>query len=167
MGIEFHPEMNLIAPQLCVFGVDAVRDGTYISLKNCQRAFIVCLVVQGADATQHTFTLKQATAGAGTATGTSEKALLVNSPVWLNQNCALSNILTAATATLGAYQLDAEVSRTKILVFDIVPERDLDVANGFDTIGVDASDFGASNLGGAFAILIPARYAPLPSVYAD
>jgi len=167
MSMPFHPEMNMIAPQLAAFGLDAVRDGTYISLKNVQRAFIVCLVVQGADATQHTFTLKQATAGAGTATGTSEKALLVNSPVWYNQNCALSNLLTAGTATLGAYQLDAETSRTKILVFDIVPERDMDLANNFDTIGVDFSDLGAANLGGAFAFLIPARYSPLPTVYAD
>ncbi len=167
MSMELHPEMNFIAPQLAAFGVDAVRDGTYISLKNVHRALIVIIVVQGADGTTHTFTLKQATAGAGTATGTSEKALLVNTPVWVNEDAAASNLLTAGTSTLGAYTMTNAQSKTKILVFDILPDRDMDLANNFDCIGVDFSDLGASNLGGAFALLEPARYSPLPTVYAD
>jgi hypothetical protein len=162
----FHPELNLIA-NLGRFLVNEAKDSAYISLKNVHRAFLVVIITQGAVATQHTLTVKQATAGAGTTTGTSEKALLVNSPVYYNQNCALSNLLTLGTATLGVYTTDTEATRTKMVVFDIVPERDMDIANGFDCIGLNTSDFGASCTGGVFAILIPTRYAPMATVYAD
>lgn len=163
----FHPELNQIAC-LTTWEMDNVRDGTFISLKNIHRAFICVIVHQGADATNHTFTLKQATAGAGTATGTSEKALLVNTPVYFNKTgWATSNLLTAGTSTLGAYQIGADQSVDKLLIFDIVPERDMDLANGFDCIGIDFTDLGAANSAGAFAILIPSRYSPLPTVYSD
>lgn len=160
----FHPELNAIA-ELVKFATDAVRDGIYISLKNVHRAFIVVFIGQLADATQHTLTLKQATAGAGTAIGTSEKALLVDSPIYINQNCGASNLVTAATATLGVYTTDINQTRSKIVIFEIVPERDMDLANSFDCIGIDMSDLGV-NTAGAFAILEP-RYGPLPTVYSD
>jgi hypothetical protein len=148
--------------------MDNTRDGTYISLKGVHRAFICVIVHQGADATNHTFTLKQATAGAGTATGTSEKALLVNTPVYFNKTTwATTNVLTAGTSTLGAYTIGADQSVDKLLIFDIIPERDMDVTNGFDCIGINFSDLGAANSGGAFAILIPDRYTPLATVYSD
>jgi len=163
----FHPALNMIA-NLTTWEMDNVRDGTYISLKGVHRAFICVIVHQGADATDHTFTLKQATGGAGTATGTAEKALLVNTPVYFNKTTwASSNVLTAATSTLGAYTIGADQSVDKILIFDIIPERDMDVTNGFDCIGINFSDLGAANSGGAFAILIPSRYSPLATVYSD
>lgn len=166
----FHPELNQIA-MLAAFGLDNTRDGIFINLKTVHRAFICVIVEQGADATQHTFTLKQATAGAGTATGTSEKALLVNTPVLKNENCFTgateSNLLTAVTSTLGAYQSDVNASRTKMFVFDVLPERDMDIANGFCCIGIDFTDLAAANNAGAFAILVPSRYSPLGNVFAD
>jgi len=163
--MKFSPELNSIAV-LATFGTDNTRDGTYISLKNVHRAYICVVVGQGADATQHTLTLKQAVSGAGTATGGSEKALLVNGVTYVNENCDTSNLLTESTHALGVYQTDANVSRTKLVVFDIIPERDMDLANSFDCIGIDFSDLGAANTGGAFAILEP-RFGPLPTVYAD
>lgn len=163
----FHPALNMIA-NLTTWEMDNVRDGTYISLKGVHRAFICVIVHQGADATNHTFTLKQATGGAGTATGTSEKALLVNTPVYFNKTTwATTNVLTAGTSTLGAYTIGADQSVDKLLIFDIIPERDMDVTNGFDCIGINFTDLGAANSGGAFAILIPNRYSPLASVYSD
>jgi len=163
----FHPELNQLA-LMAIFSKDDLRDGTYISLKGVHRAFVCVMIHQGADATLHTVTLKQATGGAGTATGTAEKALLVNSPIYYNETTwASTNVLTAGTVTLGAYVFGADQTRSKLLVFDILPERDLDIANGFDCIGIDFTDLGATNAGGAFAILIPSRYAPLESVYAD
>jgi hypothetical protein len=166
----FHPELNQIAVMFKL-GLDDTRDGIYINLKTVHRAFIVVIVEQGADGTQHTFSLKQATAGAGTATGTSEKALLVAGQAWANQDCFTgateSNILAAVTPTLGAYQLDANVSRTKLLIFDVLPERDMDIANGFCCIGIDSTDLSAANGAVALAILIPSRYAPLGNVFAD
>ena len=163
----FHPELGSIA-QLATFEMDGTRDGTFISLKNVHRAFICVLIHQGADATNHTITLKQATAGAGTTTGTGEKALLVDSPVYYNKtDWASNNLLTAGTATLGVVTMGTTQSVDKIMIFDIIPERDMDMANDFDCIGVNFSDLGAANSGGAFAILIPGRYAPLPTVYSD
>lgn len=162
----FHPELNQIA-LLNRFLVNETKDGTYINLKHVHRAFIVVIITQGAVGTQHTLTLKQATAGAGTTTGTIEKALLVDSPVYYNQNCAASNLLTAGAATLGVYTTDVEQSRSKMVIFDIIPERDMDVAGGFDTLSINTSDYGASCTGGAFAILIPSRFEKLPTVYSD
>lgn len=166
----FHPELNQIAI-LNAIHTDATADGIYISLKDIHRCFIVIIHEQAAEATQTTYTLKQATAGAGTATGTSEKALLVAGVAYANQNCFTgateSNIVAAVTPTLGAYQLNASQSRTKLLIFDVVPERDMDIANGFDCISVDATDIAVGNASVAFAILIPNRYAPLANVYAD
>ncbi len=163
----FNPALNMIA-NLTTWEMDNTRDGTYISLKGVHRAFICVIIHQGADATNHTLTLKQATAGAGTATGTSEKALLVNSPVFYNKTSwATTNVLTAGTATLGVVTMGVDQSVDKRMVFDIIPERDMDVANGFDCIGITFSDLGAANSGGAFAILLPARYSPLASVYSD
>ena len=163
----FHPALNMIA-NLTTWEMDNTRDGKYISLKGAHRAFICVIIHQGADATNHTLTLKQATAGAGTATGTSEKALLVDSPVYFNKTTwATTNVLTAGTATLGVVTMGADISLDKIMIFDIIPERDMDVTNGFDCIGIDFSDLGAANSGGAFAILIPDRYSPLATVYSD
>jgi len=163
----FHPALNMIA-NLTTWEMDNTRDGKYISLKGVHRAFICVVVHQGADATNHTFTLKQATGGAGTATGTAEKALLVDSPVYFNKTTwASTNVLTAGTATLGAYAMGVDQSVDKLLIFDIIPERDMDIKNGFDCISIDFSDLGVANSGGAFAILIPSRYSPLASVYSD
>lgn len=165
MSIPFHPEFNGIA-QLFPFGADDTRDGIFVSLKNVHRAFLVVIVEQGADATQHTFTLKQATAGAGTATGTSEKAMTNSVPIYYNEDCALDNTVTAATAAK-TYQTDTAQSKTKMVIFDIVPQSCMDLANNFDCVGLDSTDLGAANIAGAFAILVPDRYAPLPTVFSD
>jgi len=166
----FHPELNQIAI-LNAIHVDGTADGVYISLKDVHRCFIVIIHEQTAEGTASTYTLKQATAGAGTTTGTSEKALLVAGVAYANQNCFTgateSNILAAVTPTLGAYALNNSQSRTKLLVFDVLPDRDMDIANGFDCISVDATDIAAGNASVAFAILIPTRYSALGNVYAD
>jgi len=163
----FHPALNMIA-QMCTFEMDGVRDGTYIALKNVHRCFLCVIIHQGADATVHTLTLKQATGGAGTATGTGEKAFAVAVPYYAAETLwASSTTLTAgATSAVGVLTCSADQSVDKLYVIDIVPERDMDVANSFDCVGIDFSDLGAANSGGAFAILIPDRYSPLPNVLA-
>ena len=163
----FHPEFNCIA-NLTVWSADDTRDGKFISLKNVHKAYICVIIKQGADATPHTLTLKQATAGAGTATGTSEKALLVACPVYYNEaSWESSNLLTLGSAALGVHIMGVDQSRAKLVVFEVDPAQHMDLANGFDCIGIDFTDLGAANLGGAFAILIPSRVAPLPTVFAD
>ena len=53
-----------------------------------------------------------------------------------------------------------------MVVFEVVPDLHMDLANSFDCISIDFSDLAALNCGGAFAILEP-RYAPLTTVYSD
>lgn len=162
----FHPE-NCGFAQIIPMGVGgAAKNGINISLKNVHRAFIYCIIEQGADATQTTWTLQQSTGNAGSAAGTGEKALTNNVNIWYNENCALNNVLTQGTAAK-TYQTDANQSRTKLVVFDIVPEQCMDLANNFDCIVVNASDPAAANVAAAFAVLVPERYSPLPTVYAD
>ena len=161
-----NPSLNCFA-QIIPMGVGgAVKNGINISLKNVHRAFLYCVVQQGADATQTTFTPAQSSGNAGSASGTAEKALSQAVPIWANQNCALSNLLTAQTAAK-SFQTDINQTRTKIVVFDIVPEDCMDIANGFDCIVMNTTDPAAANIVGVFAILEPARYVPLPTVFAD
>jgi len=164
----FHPELNLIA-KLASFEMDGTRDGTFISLKGVHRCFLCCIIHQGVDATVHTLTLKQATAGAGTTTGTGEKAFAVAVPYYYAELAwASSNLLTkGALSAVGVLTCSADQSVDKLYVIDIVPERDMDVAGGFDCVGINFSDLGAANSGGSFAILIPDRYSPMATVYAD
>lgn len=166
MSIPFHPESNQVAQIIPFAAGGAVKNGINISLKQIHRCFIYCVIEQGADATQTTFTLAQSSGNAGSATGTGEKALTNNVPIFYNENCALNQVLTAATAAK-SYETDINQSRTKMVVFDIVPQACMDLANNFDCITVNSSDPGASNVAGAFAVLIPERYAPLATVYAD
>ena len=161
----FHPANNIIA-QLIPMGVGgAVKNGINISLKNVHRAFIVCVIEQGADATQTTFTLQQSSGNAGSAAGTGEKALTNTVDLYYNENCALSNLLTKGTAAK-SYQTDINQSRTKMVVFDVIPEQCMDLAGGFDCLVVNTSDPAAANVAAAFAILVP-RYGPLPTVFSD
>jgi hypothetical protein len=164
--MQFHPSMNALA-QMIPFGVGgAVKNGININLDLVHRAFVVCLIQQGADGATPTITLGQSTVGAGTGTGTSEKAMSADCPVYYNQNCATSNLLTKATATLGAYTFGNDQSRTKMAIFEVDPSLCMDVANGFDVLVLNTSDPAAANILGAFAILEP-RYGPLPTVFSD
>jgi len=152
--------------QIIPMGVGgAVKNGINISLKNVLRALIYCFIEQGADATQTTFTLQQSTANAGSATGTGEKALTDNVEIYYNEDCALNNVLTRGTAAK-SYETDVEQSRTKCVVFDVVPAACMDVAGGFDCIVVNTTDPGAANIAFVFAILEP-KYSPMTTVFTD
>jgi len=169
--MSFHPQNNVIAI-ISPFGIGgAVKNGVNISLKNIHKAFIICLIEQAASAVQTTFTLRQSTGNAGSATGTGEKDVTKPCRVWYNEDCALSNILALATAiaapTAQTYQTDIEQSRTKMVVFEVVPAECMDIAGGFDCITVNASDPAAANVCGIIALLDPVRFAPLSSVYTD
>jgi len=169
--MSFHPENNAM-PDIIPFGIGgAAKNGINISLKNIHKAFVVCVVQQGADGTQVTFTLRQSTANAGSATGTDEKDVTKTCRVWYNENCALSNIVALATAiaapTAQTYVTDIQQSRTKKVIFEVIPAECMDIANGFDCITVNSTDPTVANIVGAFVLLDPIRYAPLPTVYAD
>lgn len=160
----FHPENNIVVELIAGTVGGAVKNGLNVNLKNVQRAFIYCFNNKGVDATQCTWTLAQSTGGGGSATGTGEKALTNNVPIYFTDTAQLSNVVASTTAAK-AYQQSAEQSRTQMVVFDIVPEACMDLAGGFNHIVVNTTDPGAANSIHAIAILVP-RYAPLPDVLA-
>lgn len=163
---DFHPEHNgyIVIHPMAAGG--STISGINISLKQAQRCFIYCEIEQGADATQTTFTLAQSSGNAGSAAGTGEKAMSANVPIFYNENCATNNVLSAATAAK-SYQTDTGQSRTKLVVFDIEPAVCMDLANNFDCITCNATDPGAANICGIKALIVPERYSPLATVFAD
>jgi hypothetical protein len=118
--------------------LDAHRTGDYVSLKNCQMAFIVCHVLQG-NAAQTFLEPRQATAVAGTGV----KALANTVPIWANLDVSATDTLARATDAL-SYELDAGV-HSKMVVFQVDPSK-LDVANGFDCLTIYADTSNAANL---------------------
>jgi hypothetical protein len=160
--MEFHPSLNQFALiHKCLQGTDGIN----ISLKNCKRAFIGAYVEQLLDATRETVTLQQSSGNAGAAAGTGEKALSTAPPLWYNEDCALSNLLTKGTAAV-SYQFDANTSKSKIVWWEILPQQCMDVANGFDCIVANGSGAHATTKLTIFAIL-DAAHGPMPTVYAD
>lgn len=163
--MEFHPSLNQLAQIIPGAVGGAVKNGINISLKNCKRAFIYVIIEQGADATQTTVTLAQSSGNAGSASGTGEKALTDVCNLWYNENCALNQVLTKGTAAK-SYQTDVNQSRTKMVVFEVIPGQCMDLANDFDCIVINSTDPAAANSLIAFAIL-DAAHGPLPTVYSD
>lgn len=163
--MNFHP-MNLgLAEIIATTPGGAGKNGINLSLKNANKAFIYCINRKGADATQCTWTLQQSSGNAGSATGTGEKALTNEVPIYFSDSISASNVLTATTAAK-AYQQAVTQSVTQVVVFEINPAACMDLAGGFDCIVVNASDPAAANYITAFALIEP-RYAPMPTPFAD
>lgn len=160
-----NPTLNCIA-EIIPQGVGgAGKNGINISLKHAHKAWIVCRNRKGADGTQCTFTLAQSSGNAGSASGTGEKAMTNNVPIYYSDNFSASNLLTKA-ADGKAYQQAITQAVTQVVIFEIVPESCMDLAAGFDCITVNASDPAAANTVSADAIIM-ARFCPLPTVFAD
>lgn len=143
-----------------------VKNGINVSLKNCHKAEIYCVNRKGADGTQCTWTLAQSTGGAGSAAGTNEKALTNNvSMIEYSDGWGTDASLTAASAAK-AYQQAITQSITQCVKFTVIPEECMDLAAGFNTIVVNATDPGAANSVYAIALLY-SRYTPIPNPLAD
>lgn len=133
--------VELISPAADAAG----RDGSYVSLKNGARAYIVCHITQGNAATV-TLTPLQASAVAGTGAKVISNAVRV----WSNLDCAASDSLVARTAAT-SYTTDAGVKH-KIVVFEIDPNT-LDTDNGFDCISIRTGASNAANITQAMVYL--------------
>ncbi len=114
--------------------------GDYVSLKNCNRAFIVVSLQQGNAATVEVV-VNQATAVAGT----SAKVISEVQPIWSNLDAAASDTMVKRTSAVD-YTTDAGV-KNKLVVIQIDPSS-LDVANGFDCINVTITTSNAANIVG-------------------
>lgn len=128
----------------------AGRTGAYVSLKNVQRAVLLCEINQGNAATV-ALTPTQATAVAGTGA----KAISNNVPIFTDLDTATSDAYTRQTDAKN-YTTDAATKR-KVVAFLIEPSLALDMANGFDCFTVATGASNAANITAA-QLLIEMRY---------
>lgn len=144
MPLDIKP-VNLLAPATDAAG----RTSTvYASLKDAIKAFIVVYITQGNAATVQLDPV-QATAVAGTGT----KALTNEVPIWSCLDVAAADTLVARTAAK-TYTTDAGV-KNKIVIFEIDPKACLDLANGFDCIGLTTGSSNAANITSALLFIQP------------
>lgn len=138
-----HPweEMRLI-DAIGPVDMGTARNGTYISLKNTNRAYIV--VHFGLQSTGvMTVTPYQATAIAGTGAKVFSNVL----PIWASNGCSSDETLTKQTAST---QFSFNTSTgDKMVIFEVQPGQ-MDLANSFDCIQVRLSATCSSDSASAF-----------------
>lgn len=129
------PPVNLLPPAADAAG----RTSVYVSLKGCAgKAFIVAHVNQGT-AAQVTLTPLQAS----DVSGTGSKAISAV-PISLVADTSVSDAFVAQ-AVAANFQTSA-ATKDKIVVFEIVPEACMDIANGFDCLAIQTSASNAGNI---------------------
>ena len=170
---DFHIPLGIGIAEILPIGVlTSVRNGVNICLRNYQRAFVICRLAFGANGTAETFTFAQSSAAAGSAGGIGEKALTNNIDNWwysndftLTEDGSQDVTWTEGTAAK-AWTCGTVQSKSKIAIFDIEPEKVLDLANGFDCLTVNTAGSNSLHFGEVFAILLP-RYKPPVTVTID
>lgn len=138
--------LMLLAPAADAAG----RASGYFSVKNAHKATIGVLLTQGNAATV-ALTPMQASAVAGTGA----KVLSAACPIVSCLDFAASDALVERTAAAN-YTTDAGV-KLKMVFFEIVPAQHMDVANGFDCLGITTGASNAANITAAFLYLSPLR----------
>jgi hypothetical protein len=139
MGKQFSLPAQLPPSVLLPAEADAAgRTSAYVTLKNAEKAYLLCEVNQGNAATVE-FSVQQATDVAGDNT----KAIGAM-PIWLVENTASSDALVAQAAAAN-FTTDAAL-HDKLVVFEILPEACMDMANGFDCIAVTTGASNAANI---------------------
>lgn len=135
-------------------------DTTYVSLKNYRGCQIIIVIADGTTVTGTAVTLKQATAVAGT----SEKALAFTRML-ANVDYAASKVMTETAVTSNTFTTQTTNSKDSVYIIDVKAE-DLDVANGFDCIRVDATGHAATASRGCVVLynLYGARYSGAASL---
>lgn len=149
--MKFHLAENAKLVSALTPATDAAgRTGTYISMKNASRLFIICYITQGNAATI-ALTPYQASAVAGTG----EKVLAGVVPIWANLDVATNDILARATDAAN-YTTDAAV-KNKIVMFQIDSSA-LDVSNGFDCVTVKTGASNVANITSGLYALVGERF---------
>lgn len=135
-------------------------DAAYVSLKNFRRVTIVIDILNGTTVTGTVVTLKQATAVAGTG----EKALAF-SRMLANTDVAAAQTMVETAVTSDTFTTNTTNAKRLRYIIDVEASQ-LDVANGFDCLRVDA-DSGVNSTGLVSYILLDGRYSPALSPMAD
>jgi hypothetical protein len=137
------------------------RTGTYVTLKNAHKAFIIVQITQGNAATVALTPFQAKNVAA-----LSEKVLSNVVAIYANLDTGASDLLVRATDAVN-YTTDAGV-KNKMIVFEIDPGS-LDTNNGFDCITIKTGASNAGNITSALYLLGPHRYpgAAMPSAIID
>lgn len=152
-----------IVPIIMPLDLQTARNGDYISLKNHHGVLFLIFKGQGTDGDDPTFTLRQATAVAGTAV----KDLAVIAEYWEKEenaaNLEATGVWTRVTQTAAATIAPGDPSAQSAAMYAFyVPADVLDVDGGFDCVTVNIGDTGVNaQLGCVLAILLP-RYPATP-----
>lgn len=125
----------------------AGRTSTYKSLKGYVKAEIWAYINQGNAATV-LLTPLQASAVAGTGS----KALTAAARIWTKLDEASTDFTKQTEAA--NYTTDAAVKK-KLVIIEIDPTKVLDIAGGFDCIGVSTGASNAANITSALLVLYP------------
>jgi len=132
-------------------------DTTYVSMKGYRRLQIIISIADGTTVTGTAVTLKQATAIAGTG----EKALAFTRML-ANVDYAASKTMTETAVSNNTFTTQVVNSKDSVYIID-VDSDDLDVANGYDCVRVDATGHAATASRGCVVLynLYGARYSGL------
>ena len=160
MARQFSMPYQIPPVSLLAAAADAAgRTGSYRSLRNALKVYIVVEVNQGNAATVAITPLQ-----AKDSSGTSSKAIAAT-PIWLNDDTSVSDALVAQ-ANAANFTTDA-TTKDKLVVFEIEPETAMDMANGFNHIAVQTGASNASNVTAAqLYILQSMQGASAPTTYA-
>lgn len=131
----------------------AGRTGDWIKITNANRAFVIFFVTQ-ANAATILISVLQASAAAGTGS----KAISGLAPIWACLDANTTDALVRVTTDAVAYTTSAGTTH-KIVVFEIDPAKNLDVANGFSWITVSTGASNAANLTSCLILLTDLRFA--------
>jgi isocitrate dehydrogenase len=160
MARQFSMPYQIPPVSLLAAAADAAgRTGSYRSLRNCLKAYIVAEVNQGNAATVAITPLQ-----AKDSAGTGSKAIAAT-PIWLNGDTSVSDAL-AAQAAAANFTTDASL-KDKLVVFEITPEAAMDMAGGFNHIALQTGASNAANVtAAALYILLAAQGVSAPTSYA-
>jgi dihydrodipicolinate synthase/N-acetylneuraminate lyase len=137
------PPVALLAPAADAAG----RTSPYRNLSNAQKAYVVAHINQGNAATV-ALSLTQAK----DVSGTGAKAISSVTPIFYQANTATSdgNIQQASAVS---FTTDAGLY-DKIVIFELLPDQVLDVANGYKTIALTTGASNAANITAAELFVI-------------
>ena len=133
MAAQF-PPVSLLPPAADAAG----RTGSFRTLKNAEKAWIVARINQGNAATVQISLLQ-----AKDVSGTGAKAISAV-PVWL-QNSTGTSDQNIAQGLATSFTTDASLA-DKLVLFEIVPEAAFDMANGYKCIAVQTGASNAANV---------------------
>ncbi|QAY96701.1 hypothetical protein CWB41_13975 [Methylovirgula ligni] len=139
MGVQFSLPAQLPPSVLLPAATDAAgRTSRYADLSNAVKAYLIVEVNQGNAATV-TITPLQAK----DTSDTGSKAINA-SPIWLVDDTSTSDAFVAQTPA-ASFTTDATL-KDKLIIFELLPEAALDIANGFKTIAVETGASNAANI---------------------